>query len=139
MKDFKKAVIIGAVLGLLVTSGAMAAQKDKTSGSTAAASSSVSQTKTMGGTVVFLRTQSKPKTIGITYAGDNADYYFMLSDDVKVVHKNSIDDIKPGDTVEITFLETKNKQKNGEEMTDRQAKIVKFIHAAKSDGTLSSQ
>ena len=131
MKNFIT-VIIACTMLFVSGAGLTFAQNDNSA-------ATVEQMKTLGGEIISLQPQSDPKVIGITYAGDNADYYFQIADDVKVVHKKNVKELQAGDVVEISFKETTKKDKQGRDMIDRQATTIKFVKGAKKDDTLYSE
>jgi hypothetical protein len=87
----------------------------------------VVETKVLSGEVVGFSPRNDPNYIGIALEGTDTDYYFILDDNVKLVRKNSLSDIQIGDTVEITFHKIKRKTKEGREVREHRAKIVRFL------------
>jgi len=99
----------------------------------------VEEAKTIQGELISLSPRNNPKYIGISYEPDNADYYFMLSDDAQVIHKNSLNDLQKGDTIEISFKQKTRKDKLGNDMIDRTATKIKYLKPAKKEDDLISR
>lgn len=135
-RDYKKAaLIIGLTLTVtLILAGVAQLQAEEEIGGTV-----VEEMKTIEGELISLTPRNNPKYIGVSYDLEDADYYFMLSDDVQVLHKSSLNDLQKGDLVEVSFKQSTKKDKLGNDMIDRMATKIKFIRAAKKEGDLISR
>ena len=96
------------------------------------------EVKKVTGVVVGFSPRFDPKYIGIALSGDNTDYYFTISQDLKVLHKNSLSEIEIGDTVELTFDRIQGVTSKGRQQTEKRVNTVKFIRPKSSGGVLIS-
>ncbi|HDN86214.1 MAG TPA: hypothetical protein ENG49_03215 [Candidatus Omnitrophica bacterium] len=90
------------------------------------------ETKEITGEVVSFSPMKNPKFIGVAYqVGDvGYDAFFKVDENVKIVHKRSLDEIKLGDMVSVTYNEITQKTEGGREQTVRVAKTIRFIKPA---------
>jgi hypothetical protein len=87
-------------------------------------------TKTLIGKVLSLSPIAAPQFIGISPATGNTDYYFHIDAAVEVVNKKSLQEIKVGDMVEVTYdavTKTIDRNKN---ISNQTVKIIKFLQPA---------
>ncbi len=90
------------------------------------------ETKEITGEVVSFSPMKNPKFIGVAYqVGDvGYDAFFKVDENVKIVHKRSLDEIKLGDMVSVIYEEITQKTEEGREQTVKVAKAIRFIKPA---------
>lgn len=92
----------------------------------------VEEMRFLKGEVTSLYPRNEPNQIGITHVETDADYFFKLAEEVKVVHKKNLKEIQLGDTVELIFKHKSNKYSG--DMIERIVTTIKFIKSAKKSG-----
>lgn len=88
----------------------------------------IKSTKTVNvvGELISLKpSRANPLYIGI--AGKNSDAYFEIDENVKIVHKRSLEEINLGDTISITYDDIVEVIDGGKEQNRRSAKVIRFI------------
>lgn len=90
------------------------------------------ETKEITGEIISFSPMKNPKFIGVAYqAGDvGYDAFFKVDENVKIVHKRSLDEMKLGDMISVTYNEITQKTEGGREQTVRVAKTIRFIKPA---------
>ena len=71
-----------------------------------------------------------PKSIGIACKNSNRDAYFIVDEVSKVVNKKSLDEIRLGDTIAVTYDEVTEVTEEGREQARRTAKVIRFVGPA---------
>lgn len=84
------------------------------------------------------RNDPQPKYVAIAYEPDNADYYFIIDESIKIINKKFLSEIQVGDLVEVTYHVEHKKSKKGEETTEHVAKKIRFVRPIKQQEILSS-
>jgi len=90
------------------------------------------ETKEVIGEIISFSPMRNPKLIGVAYEKGDVGYdaFFEVDKDVKIVHKKSLDEIKLGDRVAVTYNEITQITEEGREQTKRVAKKIRFVKPA---------
>jgi hypothetical protein len=136
-KVFWKIVKMGISLAavLFIYSGALveAQQQEKTSAQQKSSDKdilykgAVVGIKELIGELVSLTPRNEPQFIAIAVEKENTDYYFVLAEDVKVVHKKRLSEIAVGDTVKIKYQVIVETTEEGKERRKHVAKVITFV------------
>lgn len=120
---------ISLAVVLLICSGAIveARQQEKAPDKDILYKGAVVGTKELIGKVVSFTPKNEPQFIAIAVEEENTDYYFVLAEDVKVVHKKSLSEIAVGDTVKIQYQVIVEKTEEGIEREKHVAKVISFV------------
>lgn len=89
--------------------------------------------KEMVGEVVYFTPRNNPTVICIGHEATNTDYSFLIDEDTKVAHKNSLSDINVGDTVKVVYYQIMKMDKRRGEVEERIAKMISFVRAKKKE------
>ena len=87
----------------------------------------VAEIKELSGRVIAFTPKTNPELIGLAVDEEDTDYYFILDKDVKVVHKNSLSQLLPGDTVRVKYYVVVEETESGEEKRKHVAKVITFV------------
>ena len=90
------------------------------------------ETKEVIGEIISFSPIKNPKFIGVAYEKGDVGYdaFFEIDKNVKIVHKRSLDEIKLGDWVAVTYNEITQITEEGREQTKRVAKKIRFVKPA---------
>lgn len=85
-------------------------------------------TREVVGEIISFNPIKNPQFIGI--ASIRSDVYLRIGEDIKVIHKDSLDEIKLGDRIVVTYDEVTEVTEEGKELTKRVAKVIRFVKPA---------
>jgi len=90
------------------------------------------ETKEVIGEIISFSPMKNPRFIGVAYEKGNVGYdaFFEIDKNVKIVHKRSLDEIKLGDRIAVTYNEITQITEEGREQTKRVAKKIRFVKPA---------
>jgi hypothetical protein len=95
------------------------------------------ETKQVSGEVMSLTPRKEPKSIVVAPKKGNVDYHFALAEDVQVVNRKLITDIKRGDAVTVVYEEKVMTLRDGKKKDHRVVKKITCVETA-SRGILKS-
>ncbi len=132
-------IVLIAVMIICVGSRVAAKEDKEKDAKESAVQDTLLEVGTMTGELISFYPRNEPKFVGINDAGKNAEYHFLMNENVEVINKKALSELLIGDRVEITFDKIKKASKSDIEKIEYRVKSIRFVRAAVKEDNMRSE